>query len=461
MFKKIRKLLIVSLLAVTVSAGSTVSAMAEVNTEAASDTYAVDSDSWAGWPQAPGLLGVTGCLYDMDTGAVLYAKGMDEQRFPASITKIMTALVVVEHADLNAQVTFTETGLADAFDGSSNINPKLGETFTVDEMLQMLLVKSANDAGTQLAEYVGGSVEAFAAMMNQKAAELGCTNTHFVNACGLENDDHYTSAHDMALIMRAAIQYDRIREIMNVQSIQIDATEYTDTRYYDTHLLMLVPESEYYYEGALGGKTGYTPISGCTLVMYAARGDRTLIGVVMGGGDSNLICLDMADLFDYGFNNFSYTDMTDGYPMISGGTALLPNGIDPSLVQTNAETTAEGVALSYVCNGQILGTGLMSEDAYTAWQTALHPELQNEMEAAEAEGETGITDSEGIPFAENAEAENTESSSQKKSKRTIFMYIAVAALVIAAAACVVLVIMTSDKYQRSRRERKRRNQRDQ
>ncbi len=452
MLKKIRKVLTSCFLAVTIAVLPAVTAAAAVDTTATADTYTVDSDYWAGWPQAPSLLGVTGCLYDLNTGTILYAKGMDEQRFPASITKIMTALIVVEQADLNAQVTFTETGLADAYGGSSNINPTLGETFTVDEMLQMVLVKSANDASTQLAEYVGGSVEAFAEMMNQKAVEIGCTNTHFANASGLEDDNHYTTAHDMALIMKEAIQYDRIREIMNAQSIEIPATEYSETRYYSTHLLMLTPDSEYYYEGSLGGKTGYTPISGCTLVMYATRGDRTLIGVVMGGGDSNLICLDMADLFDYGFNNFSYVDMTGGYPYLSGGTALLPYGLDPSAVNILPVLTEEGVSISYQYNGQIFGSGLMSQEAYDTWQSDLNPVSQEET-AAELQAEEAVTDE---TVTDETVPENAEEETGKKS---VVLYIVIAVLLLSIAGCLVLLFLTSDSYQRNRRRKKQNSRR--
>lgn len=444
MLKKIRKQLGICLLSAALAAGSAVSVSAAVDTGATAETYPVDSDNWAGWPRAESILGVTGCLYDVNTGAVLYAKGMDVQRFPASITKLMTALVVVEHADLNAETAFTETGLEDAYGGSSNCNPQLGEVFTVDQLLQLVLVKSANDAATQLAEYVGGSVEGFAAMMNQKAQELGCTNTHFVNASGLEDDNHYTSAHDMVLIMNAALQYDRIREIMNAQSITIPATNLMDSRYYETHLLMLVPESEYYYEGSRGGKTGYTPISGCTLVMYATRGDRTLIGTVMGGGDSNLICTDMAKLFDYGFNSFSYTDLSGGYPFLSGGSALLPNGTDPSAVTTVAEQTAEGVALTYQMNGQNLGTGLMTKETYDIWQMTLAEEQEDELQENEAEEETSKVPSSG-----------------SRKARVILMCIVVGILIISVIGCIILIVLTSERYQRRQRQKRRNKRRNQ
>lgn len=447
MFKKIRNLLGTCFLVAALVAGSAVNVAAEVDTTATADSYPVDSNSWENWPQASPILGVTGYLMDLNTGAVLYSKGSDVQRFPASITKIMTALLVVERADLSGQVIFTGEGLADAYGGSSNINPQIGETFTVDEMLQMLLVKSANDVATQLAMYLAGSVEAFADMMNQKAAELGCTNTHFANASGLEDDNHYTSAHDMALIMRAAIQHNRIREIMNAQSITIPATNMSESRYYETHLLMLVPSSEYYYEGALGGKTGYTPISGCTLVMYATRGDRTLIGVVMGGGDSNLICTDMADLFDYGFQSFANTDMTGGYPYISGGTALLPVGMDPSLVNVVPTETAEGVSLAYQYNGQNLGSGLMTKEAYDTWQASLAP-------AEKAEASTEASVSEG----EKSEAEKTEEVTETEKKqggKTTLMYIVIAILALSILGCIILIALTSESHQQKRRRQKR------
>lgn len=460
MFKKLGKLLGSCLLAVSLAVGLTVSVPAAVDTEVTVDSFPVESDTWQNWPQGPAMLAVTACLMDGNTGEILYAKGMDAQRFPASITKIMTALVVVEHADLNAQVAFTETGLADAYGGSSNINPQLGEVFTIDQMLQMLLVKSANDVASQLAEAVGGSVEAFAAMMNQKAAELGCTNTHFANASGLENDDHYTSAHDMALIMRAAIQYDRIREIMNVQSIVIPETNVSGARYYDTHLQMLVPGNPYYYEGALGGKTGYTPISGCTLVMYAVRGDRLLIGVVMGSRDSNMdsnrICVDMADILDYGFNSFSNIDISPGYPCVSGGLALVPNGTDASAVTVVPTETPEGVALTYQYAGQNVGAGFMAKETYDAWQLSLHPELQQNAEAepAAAESQTALNDEKAAAVTEAA-ADKTADGKHKTSGKIIILYVLIGILLLAIAGCILLIILSSEAHQRKVRKRRK------
>ena len=268
-----------------------------------SQTYfPVESNTWEGWPEGPDIAAYTGCVMDADTGQILYAKGMDAERYPASITKIMTAILIMDNCDMSSLVTMNEVGMADAYAGSSNITPTHGEIFTVEECLKMILVKSANDVSTQMAAFVAGSVEAFADIMNARAAALGCTHTHFANASGLHNPDHYTSAHDMALIMQEALKYQKFREIVSQQQVVIPETNFSGARYYDTHLEML-KEGRFYYEGTIGGKTGNTDEAMSTLVMAATRNGRTLIGVIMGHGSGEGIIFDMHAILDYGFGN--------------------------------------------------------------------------------------------------------------------------------------------------------------
>ena len=161
----------------------------------------VASDSIAGWPAAPAVTSETAVLIDADTGAVLYDKGMDEYRYPASTTKIMTLLVAIENSSPKDIVTFTETGIRDVTWDSSNINAQLGETMTMKDCWMAAYIKSANEVCAQIAETVGGTEANFVEMMNQKAKELGCTHTHFANASGLPDENHYSSAHDLAKIM--------------------------------------------------------------------------------------------------------------------------------------------------------------------------------------------------------------------------------------------------------------------
>ena len=166
---------------------------------------AVATDNIQNWPAAPATVSETAVLIDADTGAVLYDKGMNEYRFPASTTKLMTLLVAVENASPRAQVTFTETGVRDVTWDSSNIGMQLGETITMKDCWYAAIIESANEVCAQIAETVGGTEAEFINMMNAKAKELGCTRTHFANAGGLPDANHYTTARDLAKIMRAGL----------------------------------------------------------------------------------------------------------------------------------------------------------------------------------------------------------------------------------------------------------------
>lgn len=283
----------------------------------------VESNTWKNWPQAADIQCGTGIVIDADTGTILFNKGMDDQRYPASITKIMTCLIALENSTPDMQVTFTETGMADAYSGSSNIIPKLGETFTMEQCIYMIMLKSANDVSTQVAEVVGGSVENFVNMMNQKAAELGCTNTHFNNASGLPDENHYTSAHDMARIAQAALQNETFCRVISTQSYTVPETNLSGARVYENHHKMLLDNSGIHYDGCLGGKTGYTDSSLSTLVTFAERGGLKLISVVMYGLGDDVVYNDTRQLLDYAFSNFQKT--ADGTLATADGKILYQN----------------------------------------------------------------------------------------------------------------------------------------
>ncbi len=269
-----------------------------------SNICVVESNNWQDWPQGPEISSGIGILMNAATGEILYSKGIDDQRYPASITKIMTALVALENSTPDTLVTFTETGMADAYSGSSNIIPKLGETFTMEQCIYMIMLKSANDVSTQVAEVVGGDVENFVAMMNQIAIELGCNNTHFKKASGLPDENHYTSAYDMALIAQAAMKNETFRQVVGTKNYVVPASNLSGARSYDNHHQMLL-DGEWHYEGCIGGKTGYTDSSRNTLVTYAQRGKLELISVVMYGNGGGVVLTDSIALMDYGFNNFT------------------------------------------------------------------------------------------------------------------------------------------------------------
>lgn len=317
--------------------------------------YLVSTNEIQGWPQGPDIYAETAVLMDADTGAVLYNKGMDEKRYPASITKIMTCLLALEHSNLDEQVVFTETCLPDQAAGSGNIGMKVGEILTMRQCLLALMIQSANDVATQIAEHVGGSVEAFAEMMNQKAQELGCTNTHFVNASGMPDENHYTTAYDMALIFREAIKNDVFREIIATQGVQIEPTNMnSETRYYSTHHPLVAKSAPEYYEGCFGGKTGVTDSARNTLVSGAEKNGMTLIAVAM-RADMGEVCQDHISLFNYGFENFMRIE-------VPGGNVTIPKDKEVSELRVLETVSGEVTAESYFYNNDyFVGSGIKQE----------------------------------------------------------------------------------------------------
>ena len=275
-------------------------------------TYPITTNSIDGWPQGPDTYSETAVLMDADTGVILYNKGMDEKRYPASITKIMTALLALENSNLDDQVTFTEECLADQTSDSGNIGMQVGEVLTMRQCLLALMIRSANDVATQIAVHIAGSVSAFADMMNQRAQELGCVNTHFVNASGMPDENHYTTAHDMALIFQEAIKNQDFKDIIGTQSFTIDPTNMNpESRTYSTHHALVAQSAPEHYEGCFGGKTGVTEASKNTLVSGAIRDGMTLIAVAM-RAEVGQVCQDHISMFDYGFNNFQKVEVPGG-----------------------------------------------------------------------------------------------------------------------------------------------------
>lgn len=263
--------------------------------------WEIQSNEIPGWPQGPKIIAETGIVMDLDSGEILYAKGIDEKRAPASITKIMTAMLAIEKVPLDTKITFTNE-VNNIEPGSTHIGIKPGETLTMEESLYGILLGSANEVSSGVAEYIGGTVQNFVDMMNEKAKELGCKNTHFVNANGLYDDNHYTTARDMALIAQAAFQNETFRKIVKTPYYIIPPTNITaEERWINNHHQMLL-KGDQHYDGCLGGKTGYTVKAGNTLVTYAQRDSMRLVCVVLKG--TTEYYNDTRNLLDYGFNNF-------------------------------------------------------------------------------------------------------------------------------------------------------------
>ena len=244
-------------------------------------------------------------LMDNRTNKVLYAKNENERMYPASTTKIMTAILSLENGNLDDVTTASHTAVTSIPSGYSIADIQVGENLTVEQLLEMLLTHSANDAANVLAEYVGGSIDSFVSMMNTKANELGLTGTHFTNAYGLHDENHYSTAYDLAKLMQYCIKNEDFRKLAGMASCAIPATNMHDSRLYSSTNYLLVPESQYYTSYVTVGKTGFTTQAGDCLVSVAYNNDIELINVVLGCPTSNSRFADTISLFEYGYNNYS------------------------------------------------------------------------------------------------------------------------------------------------------------
>lgn len=265
---------------------------------------AASTDNIPGWPQGPKIEGESAILVDMITGTVLYAKNADKVQYPASITKIMTALLAAEHLDMKDKLVMSESAAHGiTISDSSSIYADTGEELTMEQAMMAVMLQSANEMTLALAEETSGSVKKFVELMNLKARLLGCTGTHFNNPNGLPDELHYTTASDMAKIARAAWFNPTFRKYATTTYYEIPPTnKFAETRYLLNHHKMMKGNTRA-YEGVLGGKTGYTDAAGNTLVTYARRGNLYLVSVVM--KSVNGAYSDTAALLDYGFNSFT------------------------------------------------------------------------------------------------------------------------------------------------------------
>ena len=238
-------------------------------------------------------------LYDVTHDRFLFEKDADSKRYPASITKILTALLVLEHAGLNETVTYSKNAVTKLESGAVTLSLKEGDKVSVKDSLYGLMLKSANEVANGLAEHVGGSISGFADMMNAKARELGCTGTNFANPNGLNNTNHYTTARDMAKIAKAAFENEKLCEITSTTSYKFPATKAVGARTIAMGHKMLYTSDSRYYEGIVGGKTGYTSLAGNTLITCAERDGVRMIAVILKSRSTHYT--DTKALLDYGF----------------------------------------------------------------------------------------------------------------------------------------------------------------
>ncbi len=269
----------------------------------------IQSNSIQGWPEGPAVSAEAAIVMDANTNTILYAKNIDEKLYPASTTKIMTCLLAAENAKLNEQIVFSHDAVFSVPRDGSNLGIDEGESISLEEALFGIMVGSANEVANAVAEHVGGSIDKFVDMMNARAKELGCKNTHFSNTNGIQADDHYTSAYDLALIAKEFFSNDLLCKVGNTANYHFTATE-TQPDEFPVHNKHKLINGEIKYDGIVGGKTGYTDLARETLVTCAERDGMKLICVVL-KEESPEQFTDTVTLFNYGFNNFRAEKVAD------------------------------------------------------------------------------------------------------------------------------------------------------
>ena len=267
------------------------------------------------WPLDTGCQSEAGIVMDLDSGAVLFAQNIHVQEYPASITKLLTALVVVENASMDEQVTFSHDAVYNVESGSGNkLQLEEGDVLSVKDCLYVMLLQSSNQAANALAEHVGGSREAFADMMNEKAASLGCRESHFVNPSGLNDPEQLTSAYDMAQIGAAVFGNPTLLEICSTTSATLPPTinNPNGRTYSMEHKLVVTGDSsdENYYPSAVAGKTGYTSLAGQTLVTYAEQDGRRQVAVTLKSTQRTHYS-DTKTILDFGFARFKNVSVAE------------------------------------------------------------------------------------------------------------------------------------------------------
>ena len=327
----------------------------------------VDSNAIEGWAKGPHIYSEAGIVMDIDSGAILYAKNIDNPHYPASITKILTGLVALENNELTDTVTITPEDYNFLKRGDNHIGLKNKEEITMEDALHGTLLASGNEVAHALGSNTEGGYDNFIRLMNEKAKELGCMNSNFTNSHGLHDDNHYTSARDMALIGAAAFKNADFRRITTTKLYTIPETNVTnEKRAFENHHKMLFDFRSQYYEYCVGGKTGYTDKALNTLVTFATKDDVNLVAVVLRTHGSGNTYVDTRAMLDYAFENFTKISVTvdavEGKGLKSvdeNAYVMVPTGITFEQLECSVENPTElgdkTGEVSYTYEGQVVG----------------------------------------------------------------------------------------------------------
>ncbi len=430
-------------------------------------TVPVDSNSIPGWPAGPETSALAACLLDSDTGTVLYSKNIHMELYPASTTKLMTCLIAMEKGNLSDTVTFSYDAVHSVPSDGSSIGIDAGEAMTLEQALYGIMVGSANEVANAVAEHIAGSIDGFVDMMNARAQELGCKNTHFVNTNGLHDEDHYTSAYDLALIGGEYFKNDALARIANTARYHFEPTDTQPDDFYLKNKHALI-NGEIEYEGIKGGKTGYTSNAGQTLVTCCEKDGMKLICVVM-MEDSPDQFTDTVTLFNYGYSNFAMANVYEnetrftsqessffktGSDIFGNSTPFLTLDKDSRvIIPGNMDLTDLDTEVSYDISGDAVAKIKYSLSGVRLGEARVIP-LENTQPGYEFE------------HVSPEEIEETKSGiAIERQGRTIFLNVKLIVVLVVIAALTIAMIITIIKvlkdyhFSRSRRDKKKHRRR--
>lgn len=271
----------------------------------------VQSNQIESWPVGPAVGAEAAILIEAETGTVLYSKNIHWKEYPASTTKILTTLIATERCGMDEIVSFSYDAVFDNPRGSSGIAMDVGQALTMEQCLQAILIRSANEVAFAVAEHISGTTNwsVFADMMNRRAEELGAINTHFANPNGLPDEDHYTTAYDLAMIGRAFFDNEMLCRITLTRRLEIPASDRLPHQKLELNSTQIIPTGTYAYEYLVGCKTGYTEAARSCLISCAEKDGMRLICVVL-KDEQPYQYTDTIALFEYGFSNFSKVNIS-------------------------------------------------------------------------------------------------------------------------------------------------------
>lgn len=438
----------------------------------ANQAMTVESNQWTNWPTGPIVSAESAILMEAETGVILYSKNIHTKQFPASTTKILTTLIAIENCALDEMVTFSYKATHDIDPGSNHIGLDANEQLPMEDCLKAILIRSANEVSFGVAEHIAkDDWEAFAPIMNERAKELGCLNSNFVNPNGLPNEEHVSTAYDLAMIGRAFFANDILCKMTQMKQLHLYPSEHQPDEIWENNQMALIPGKQYAYDALVGCKTGYTNAARSCLVSCAEKNGLKLICVVL-KDEAPYQYEDTIALFEYGFSNFEKRNVSqnktkynvntgnsfyDGGDIFGNSEALLTlNETDYIILPKGADFSAATPTIQYDTTGG-KQAALLTYQYYDAFvgeasvDFTLIPQKDYAFEAAESD--EFVSDDEVVsPSVDDTVEEEKEPSFFFINWKKVLIFIGI---ILGCLAILSLVLLFLKNYQISSSRRSR------